>query len=191
MLGISGCQTGPQTGKVDGATEFGTNSTLQEEDVLQAFALEDEEAWLEAAEAFQILAEKYPQPEKSSFHIKTALMYYESESHRMVETYFQSLPEGAILEQDKNHQATILAGSLLGIGKVYQSLLALPKIGEIEDYKYKALALNIRSQGVLAIGKPMDSVRLRIQIDQYLTTIKDTEKNHQLIWDALNRLSES
>ena len=191
MLGISGCQTGPQTGKVDGATEFGTNSTLQEEDVLQAFALEDEEAWLEAAEAFQILAEKYPQPEKSSFHIKTALMYYESESHRMVETYFQSLPEGAILEQDKNHQATILAGSLLGIGKVYQSLLALPKIGEIEDYKYKALALNIRSQGVLAIGKPMDSVRLRIQIYQYLTTIKDTEKNHQLIWDALNRLSES
>ena len=191
MLGIGGCQTGPQTGKVDGATEFGAKLTLQEEDVLLAFALEDEEAWLEAAEAYQILAEKYPQPEKSSFHIKTALMYYESESHRMVETYFQSLPEDAILEQDKNHQATILAGSLLGIGKVYQSLLALPNIGEIEDYKYKALALNIRSQGVLAIGKAMDSVRLRIQIEQYLKTIKDTEKNHQLIWDALNRLSES
>jgi outer membrane PBP1 activator LpoA protein len=188
VLGLGACQTGPQTGTID--SDIGTKIT-QQEDVLAAFALEDEEAWLEAAEAYQILAEKYSQPDKSSFHIKTALMYYKAESHRMVETYFQSLPEGAVLEQDKNHQATIIAGSLLGIGKVYQSLLALPKIGEIEDYKYKALALNIRSQGVLAIGKPMDSVRLRIQIDQYLETIKDTEKNHQLIWDALNRLSES
>jgi len=110
MLAISGCQTGPQTGKVGGATEFDTNLTLQEEDVLQAFALEDEESWLEAAEAYQVLAEKYSQPDKSSFHIKTALMYYKAESHRMVETYFQSLPEGAVLEQDKNHQATIIAG---------------------------------------------------------------------------------
>ena len=191
MLGISGCQTGPQTGKMgDGKAEPGAISTLQQEDVLQAFALEEEELWVEAANVYLGLAEKYPQPDKSAFHIKTALMYYKARNFRLAQAYLESLPGDAILEQDKNYQTTILAGGLLGIGKTYQSLLALPKIGDIEDFQYKAMALDIRSKGVLAIGKPMDSARLRIQINQYLNTIKQTEKNHWLIWDAINRISE-
>jgi outer membrane PBP1 activator LpoA protein len=185
MLGISGCQTGPQTGPIDSGIGI-----EKQEEVLAAFALEDEEAWMEAAEAYQVLAQQYSQPEKSSFYIKTGLMLYRAENHKAVEPFFQSLLDGDIIEPDRNYKKTILAGSFFGIGKVYQSLLALPKIGEIEDYQYKALALDIRSKGVLAIGKPMDSVRLRIQIDQYLTTIKDTGKNHDFIWEALNRISE-
>jgi outer membrane PBP1 activator LpoA protein len=117
-------------------------------------------------------------------------MYYKARNYRLAQAYLESLPADAILEQDKNYQTTILAGGLLGIGKTYQSLLALPKIGDIEDFQYKAMALDIRSKGVLAIGKPMDSARLRIQINQYLNTIKQTEKNHWLIWDAINRISE-
>ncbi len=191
MLGIGACQTGPQTGKAgDGKAGSGAISTLQQEDVLQAIALEDEEFWAEAADAYLDLAKKYPQPEKSAFHIKTALMYYRAGDFRLVEAYFETLPDGSILDQDKNHQTTLLAGSLLGIGKTYRSLLSLPKIGDIEDFQYKALALDIRSRGVLAIGKPMDSARLRIQISQYLETIKQTEENHQLIWEAINRISE-
>ena len=63
MLAINGCQTG----SIDSV--IGTETT-QQEDVLAAFALEDEEAWMEAAEAYQVLAQKYSQPEKSSFYIK-------------------------------------------------------------------------------------------------------------------------
>ena len=185
VLGLGACQTTTQTG-----TGIGADAT-QPEDVLAALALEDEEAWLDAAEAYQAIALKYSQPEKSKFFIKAGLMLLKNEDYHTVEPFFDTLQPEDITEQDQNHKATILAGSFLGIGKVYQSLLALPKIGEIEDFQYKALALNIRSKGVLMIGKPMDSVRLRIQIDQYLTTIKETEKNHQLIWDALNRVNES
>jgi len=192
ILGISGCQTGPQTGETDATVaDAGAELSLREEDILRAFALENEEDWLAAAEAYQDLANKYPQPEKSSFHIKAAFMHYKAGNHRFIEIYFDSLLEGSILEQDEHYKATILASSFLGIGKIYQSLLALPKIGEIEDYQFKALALRIRSEGILAIGKPLDSARLRIQIGQYLKTVKETEKNHQFIWDALNRISES
>ena len=187
MLAIGGCQTGPQTGST--GSGIGAKTT-QQEDVLAAFALEDEEAWTDAADAYLVLAQKYSQPEKSSFYLKTGLMFLKAERYQAIEPFFQSLQDGDIIEPDQNYKATILAGSFFGIGKVYQSLLALPNIGEIEDYQYKALALNIRSKGVLAIGKPMDSVRLRIQIDQYLETIKDTEKNHDLIWEALIHISE-
>ena len=187
MLGIGGCQTGPQSESID--SDIATKVT-QQEDVLAAFALEDEEAWPDAAEAYKLLAQKYSQPEKSSFYIKVGLMLYKDGQYQSIEPYFDSLQDGDITELDQKYKATMLAGSYFAIGKIYQSLLALPKIGEIEDYQYKALALNIRSKGVLAIGKPMDSVRLRIQIGQYLNTIKDTEKNHEFIWDALNRISE-
>jgi outer membrane PBP1 activator LpoA protein len=187
VLGLNACQTPIQTG-----TGVGVESEAnQPEDILTTLALEQEEAWLDAAEAYQVIAQKYSHPEKSRFYIRAGLMLYKGENHHAVEPYFETLQPEDITEQDQNYRATILAGSFLGIGKVYQSLLALPKIGEIEDFEYKALALNIRSRGILMIGKPMDSVRLRIQIDQYLTTIKETEKNHQFIWDALNRISES
>ncbi len=187
VLGLSACQTTSQT-----VTDIGVSADpTQPEDVLAALALEAEEAWLDAAEAYQAVALKYPQPEKSKFFIKAGLMLLKGENYHTVEPFFDTLQPEDIAEQDQSNKATILAGSFLGIGKVYQSLLSLPKIGEIEDFQYKALALNIRSKGVLMIGKPMDSVRLRIQIDQYLATIKETEKNHQLIWDALNRISES
>ncbi len=188
MLGIGGCQSGPQTAPIESG--IGTK-TIQQEDVLAAFALEDEGYWIDAADAYQLLGEKYSQPEKSSFYIKTGLMLYKAERYQAIEPFFASLLDEDIIEQDEDYRATILAGGFFGISKVYQSLLALPNIGEIENYQYKALALNIRSKGVLAIGKPMDSVRLRIQIDQYLSTIKATEKNHDFIWDALNRIGES
>ena len=55
MLGIGACQTGPQTGKAGS----GAISTLQQEDVLRAIKLEDEEFWEEAADAYLGLAKKY------------------------------------------------------------------------------------------------------------------------------------
>ena len=67
----------------------------------------------------------------------------------------------------------------------------LPEVEEIADYQFKALALSIRSRGVLAIGKPLDSAKLRMTISQYLQTPQELEDNHNFIWDALNRITES
>jgi len=164
--------------------------TPQEEQLLQAFKLETEESWFQAAKAYQNLAENSAQPDRSANYINSALMHYRARRYPFIEPFFETLAEDDILPEDENYKAIILSGAYFGIGKIYQSLLALPDIEDINDYRFKALALNIRSKGVLAIGKPLESVRLRIQIDEYLKTVKEIEKNHDFIWDALNRISE-
>jgi hypothetical protein len=164
--------------------------TLQEEQFLRAFQLETEEAWMPAARAYQDLAESSAQPDRSANYINSALMNYRAGRYYFIEPFFEALKQDDILPADENYKAIILSGAFFGIGKIYQSLLALPDIDDISDYRFKALALNIRSKGVLAIGKPLESVRLRIQIGEYLKSVKEIEKNHEFIWDALNRISE-
>jgi len=190
---ISACQTAPKT--ADGSATETDPGALElsstEEAIVHAFDLESAESWFEAAEAYQSLAEKASQPERSSFYIRAALMFYYNERHHFIEPFFDSLLETDIVDQDLAYKNIILAGSYLGIGKIYQSLLALPEIDSIVDYHFKALALNIRSKGVLAIGKPLESAKLRMQISEYLKTDEEREKNHEFIWDALNRISES
>ena len=92
-------------------------------------------------------------------------MFYYDERYAYIEPFFDSLEETDILEQDRHYKAVILAGSFLGIDKIYQSLAALPEIDSIVDYRFKALALNIRSKGVLAIGKT-DGKRRTSHADQ-------------------------
>ncbi len=140
---------------------------------------------------YERLSQSSVQPERSAFLIKVALMYYHGELYEEIDPFFASLGEQDILQQDLKYKQTIRAGGYLGDGKIYQGLLALPEIDEVIDYRYKALALNIRSRGVLAIGKPMESARLRMQISQYLKTPQEIERNNDFIWAALNRITES
>jgi len=196
-VAISACQTPLKTtgtvsdGGVSATPEATAALSSTEEEILRAFDLESAESWLEAAQAYQTLAENARQPERSSFYIRAALMFYYDERHNYIEPFFDSLLETDILEQDSKYKDVILAGGYLGIGKIYQSLLTLPEIEEIVDYRFKVLALNIRSKGVLAIGKPLESATLRMQISQFLKTDEEKEKNHDFIWEALNRISES
>ena len=72
---------------------------------------------------------------------------------------------------------------------MYQSLVNLPEIDSLIDYRFKALALQIRSKAVLAIGKPLESAELHMQISRFLRT--DEERNHLFVWQALNRITEN
>ncbi|MCP4979660.1 MAG: hypothetical protein GY935_04100, partial [Gammaproteobacteria bacterium] len=164
--------------------------TPTEEDIIRAFDYEIDQQWLEAAVLYDRLAQSSVQPERSAFLIKVAMMYYYGGLYDEIDPFFEELNEQDILQQDLNYKQTIQAGGYLGDGKIYQSLLALPEIDEIIDYRFKALALSIRSRGVLAIGKPMDSAKLRMQISQFLKTPQEIEENHDFIWDALNRITE-
>jgi outer membrane PBP1 activator LpoA protein len=165
--------------------------TPSSEEILDAFKLESDQYWFLAAIAYQVLATKSDQPERSSFLIKSALMAYYAGDYSDIPTFFDSFPEADILEQDRLYKDTLLAGSYFGEGNIYQSLLALPPIEEIIDWRYKVLALNIRSKSVLSIGKPKESAVLRMQISDYLKTQEEIEQNHKFIWDALHRISET
>ena len=203
LTGLYACQSSPKPSQsaADGTI---TSSNVQtsdldadlsvltptEEDIIQAFRHEIDEEWLDAAIVYDKLARSSVQPERSAFLIKIALMYYKAGLYGEIDPFFDALDEQDIVESDAKHKQIIQAGGYLGAGKIYQGLLNLPEIEEIEDYPFKALALNIRSRGVLAIGKPLESARMRMQIREFLKTEQEIEANNDFIWDALNRISE-
>ena len=199
LLGLSACQTGPQSVETDPSGDSPTLSDLDadlsvltptEEDIIRAFRHEVDKEWFDAAILYDKLAQTSVQPERSQFLIKVALMYYQSGLYDEIDPFFDALDEDDIQPSDERHRQIIQAGGYLGDGKIYQSLLHLPEIDEIDDYRFKALALNIRSRGVLAIGKPLESARMRMQIREFLKTPEQIEANNDFIWDALNRITE-
>ena len=201
LLGLSACQTGIQSDKTEPSADSSTLSdpdldadlsilTPTEEDIIRAFRHEIDKEWLDAAILYDKLAQSSVQPERSHFLIKIALMYYQGGLYTEIDPFFDALDEGDIHPSDEKHKQIIQAGGYFGEGKIYQSLLHLPEIEEIDDYRFKALALNIRSRGVLAIGKPLESARMRMQIREFLKTPEEIEANNDFIWDALNRITE-
>ena len=197
LSGLYACQSGQQpttTGAeaLPGPSLDADSSVLTptEEDIIKAFQFEVGKQWLEAAVVYDDLARSSVQPERSAYLIKVAVMYYQGGLYDEIDPFFEALGEQDILPGDLKHKQIVQAGGYLGGGKIYQSLLTLPEIDEIDDYDFKALALNIRSRGVLGIGKPLESARMRMQIREFLRTPEEIEENHDFIWDALNRISE-
>ena len=198
LVVVSACQTGPEKPQITTQPDSGLAPEAEqpllsekEEMIVKAFQLEVDQSWLEAAEIYQTLAEQSTQPERSSFFIRAALMFYNNERYEYIEPYFNSLQETDIVEQDYAYKDTILAGSYVGAGKIYQGLSNLPELDNLIDYRFKALALKIRSNGLVVIGKPLESAELRMEISRHLKTQNEIEENNAFIWDALNRISES
>lgn len=180
------CQSLPVTEDAE-KTEFEFTTA---EEIIIAQQLEKERSWEQAATLYEHMARKSAQPERSSYFQKTALMLYRADDFLQVGTFYDSLNESDLMQQDIVYKNVLLAGLYFEKGKTYQSLVNLPDLNDITRPFYKALALNIRSKGVLAIGKPMESARLRIEIGQFLETEQDIADNQAFIWDALNRISE-
>ena len=111
--------------------------------------------WEKAASMYQHLADNSAQPDRSKYLQKTALMLFKDQHYDEMQTLYDSLTDGDILEKEAINKYVLLAGLYFENGKTYQSLGNLPDIETITDPTYKALALNIRSKGVLAIGNPM------------------------------------
>ncbi len=198
LFGLYACQTGQKTTQPvvsPGLPSPELEADLSvltpiEEDIIRAFQFEIDKEWLQAAVVYDNLARASVQPERSGYLIKIALMYYRAGLYDEIDPYFDGLDEQDIEPADLKHKQIVQAGGYFGNGKIYQSLLALPEIEEIDDYAFKALALSIRSRGVLSIGKPLESARMRMQIREFLNTPMKIEENNDFIWEALNRISE-
>jgi uncharacterized protein len=161
------------------------------EDILIARHYEEDMQWDIATEMYRYMAQQSQQPDKSKYLQKTALMLYKAGRSDEIEAFYESLQADDLLENELQQKNIILAGVYLNQGKIYQGLGYLPDLDTISDPVYKVLALSIRSSGVLAIGNPLESARLRIEIGQYLTSDFEQRQNEDFIWDAINRISES
>lgn len=161
------------------------------ESKIMAFNYEQEKSWDKAASMYQQMAEDSNQPARSRYLQKVALMLFYNQQYDAVQTFYDSLQDEDLLASEQVDKNILLAGLYFENGKTYQSLANLPELDSISDPVYKALALKIRAKGVLAIGKPLESAKLRIQIGQYLNTDEEQQENHDFIWDSLNRISEN
>ncbi len=161
------------------------------EAIILASELEQTGQWQQAHALYLHLAQQSGQPQRSRYLQKAALMLYRAGQYDQIEAFYDALDDNELQPAEIPLRNVLLAAAYLEQGKIYQSLGNLPDIERIQDPAYKALALRIRSQGVLAIGKPLESARLRIQIGQYLNTEDEIRKNQKFIWDALNRISET
>jgi uncharacterized protein len=161
------------------------------EDILIARQFEENLQWDNAAEMYRYMAWQSQQPDKSVYLQKTALMLYKAGRTDEIEAFYDSLQDDDLAANELQQKNIILAGIYLDQGKIYQGLGYLPELDSISDPVYKVLALSIRSSGVLAIGNPLESARLRIEISQYLTSDVEKRQNEESIWDAINRISET
>ena len=185
LLLAASCQTTSQIERPGAATRQATA-----ESIIMAADFEHDQQWSEAAAMYRHLADQSAQPQRSHYLQKAALMMYRGGEYDAVESFYAGLKEDDLLPGDQIKRKVLLAGVYFNRGKIYQSLGNLPDIATINDPVYKALALNIRSRGVLAIGKPLESARLRIQIGQYLSSDEEIQQNQQFIWDALNHITQ-
>ncbi len=182
-LGLFACQTTTVVKPQD-------TNRFTAEDVQIATHLLDHQDWEAAHQMYRYLAALSIQPERSGFQQKAALMLYRAGRLDEIEPFYQTLPEEDLLPDDQLHRNVLLSAAYLQSGKVYQSLGNLPDLELINAQEYRAIALHVRAQGVLAIGKPLESAELRIQAGTQLEDGQLRIENQQLIWDALNRISE-
>ncbi len=181
---IISCQTDSSIYKAGASTQLTPESKLIAQYYEQQFN------WDIALSMYQYLAENSIQADRSMYLQKVALMLYKNQQYDQLQAFYNALQDDDLQKSEFIYRDILLAGIYFENGKTYQSLANLPDIENITDPGYKALALNIRSKGILAIGKPLEAATLRIQIGQYLNTEEEQMQNHNFIWDALNRISE-
>ena len=122
VIAVGACQSVPKTTTTKTPAELAAESeeggvlTEAEREILHAFTLEIEEQWMQAGQAYQALAEKSRQPERSTYFINAALMFYKAERYRFIEVFFDSLEETDILPEDQEKKSIIIAGSSFDVG---------------------------------------------------------------------------
>lgn len=147
--------------------------------------------WMLAHDMYLQIAQQSQQPQRSRFFQQTAFMLHSAGRLDAIEAFYQGLADTDLEPAEFTERDVLLASVYFEDGKIYQALGNLPDLDAINSPPYKAIALNIRSRGVLAIGKPMEAAELSTHIDQYLKSEQAIDNNHAFIWDSLGRVSES
>ena len=146
--------------------------------------------WDLAQALYRQLADQVPPAQQPRYLNRAAEMLYRAGRYDEIESLYADRDDTDWPPAERQARQILLAGAMIQRGKTYRGLSALPAIDAIEDRHYRALALAIRADGLLVIGKPLEAAELRIQRGQLLDDPQQRLDNQQALWDTLNRMGE-
>ncbi len=146
--------------------------------------------WERAYALYRQLAEQAPPASRARFLNKAALMLYRGGRYDEIDPLYAEFENIEWNADEQQARQVMQAGAMIHRGKTYRALSSLPEIESIGSPEYRALALAVRADGLLAIGKPLQAAELRVQRGKLLRDPLQRLENQQRIWSALERLGE-
>lgn len=190
---LNACATTPEISDSSSVDENNITKELKAslESIKNAQKLEDNKQWQEAFSAWKQISLETKTEQKAVFINKTALMLFRLEQLEIIPQFYDEQSHLFTLPQTIYNRDILLAAAYFNNGKTYQSLSTLPDLDSIESVDYLTIAFDIRARAILNIGKPLDSIKIRLELHKISPDPDVVEANFQAIWGALNRISEN
>jgi hypothetical protein len=177
---VTACATGPEK-SVD---EIISDAVRSQPDSPQAQSDEM------TAEDYIGLASESSGKQREQYLLKAAELLYERGDLQLAKSQLQTL-DAETSARSRQHQINLLAAKIaLANENPRQALELLPPLNELPQPQYIE-AKKISADANLALGYPLEAVRIRIDLDRYLETVEEKEKNHEAIWAALQRTPDT
>jgi len=192
---ISACATTPEKSKIIQHVEVKPDNLIKikpsADSLNHAQQVQDNQEWQSAFTAWKnIITESKPE-QQAGYANKAALMLLKLDNKELIPNFYSELNADFSSPNDRSNRDVLLASSFYQQGKTYQSLSTLPDIESINNQTFLAIALNVRAQAILNIGKPLDSAKIRLKLAPILATPEEKETNFLALWDSIQRISDN
>lgn len=143
-----------------------------------------------SAEDYIGLASESSGKQREAYLLKAAELLYERGDLRLAESQLQTL-DAETSARSRQHQINLLAAKIALANKnPRQALELLPALDELPQAQYIE-ARKISADANLDLGYPLEAVRIRVDLERFLQTPDEKDKNHEAIWAALQRTPDS
>lgn len=177
---LSACATGPDK-SVDEIISDAVRSQTDQAMEAQADKM--------SAEDYIGLASESTGKQREQYLLKAAELLYQRGDLSLAESQLQTL-DSETSALSRQHQISLLAAKIaLANENPRQALELLPPLKQLPLPQYIE-AKQISADANLDLGYPLEAVRIRVDLDHYLGTEEEKEKNHEAIWAALQRTPE-
>ena len=177
---LSACTTGPEK-SVDEIISDAVRSQTDE-----AMEARPDEM---SAEDYIGLASESSGKQREQYLLKAAELLIQRGDLQMAESQLQTL-DAETGARGQQHQINLLAAKIaLANENPRQAVELLPPLKELPLPQYIE-ARKIMADANLDLGYHLEAVRIRVELEHYLGTEAEKEKNHAAIWAALQRTPE-
>ena len=142
-----------------------------------------------SAEDYIALASESSGEQREQYLLNAAQLLYQRGDLSQATSQLQAL-DAETSDRGRQHQISLLAARIaLAKENPRQALELLPAKNELPLPQY-IQAREISADANLELGYHLAAVRIRVELEHYLQTEEEKEKNHEAIWAALQRTPE-